>query len=470
MRRNVLRRNVLRRDVLRRDVLTMGAAFGAAACVPGLVGPPLRTGVGPARAGVGMGTGTGTGTGADAAGADPDRLFQAGQFAAADAGYALLLREDPRDAHGWAQRGYIALLCGRLASAERFLGRALALAPHDAASMQLLADCYLRQDDATRAVPLLRASGDRIDATLYSAVASPYRMSGAGSARLPWRTLDPLPSVTASVNGQETICTLDTGATFTISPATAKAAGITAAATVLVDHGQGPVPAYIGVVDSLRLSGIEISGIPVMWDDSPGQVPGVIGTTIFSRFAAATMDYAGRTLVLDRDRASRPAGAVTAPLWLAPDHFLFSWGGVGHAGPGLVLLDTGGIGLGVVLTSAQAAAAGVVPDRARPMRDLGVTGYPCTAQAALGGRPRSAVPGFVGPILPPADFGFGYLGTFSHELFKPLSVTFDFAAMALYAVLSARGIGREPRPVGQVQICVGPAAAQHIGRAPDPAG
>ena len=49
-------------------------------------------------------------------------------------------------------------------------------------------------------------------------------------------------------------------------------------------------------------------------------------------------------------------------------------------------------------------------------------------------------------------------------------VTFDFAAMTLYAVLSARGIGREPRPVGQVQICVGPAAAQHIGRAPDPAG
>jgi hypothetical protein len=422
-----MRRNVLRRDVLRRDVLTMGAAFGAAACVPGLGGPPARTGASTARAGVG------TGTGADAAGADPDRLFQAGQFAAADAGYALLLREDPRDAHGWARRGYIALLCNRLASAERFLGRALALAPHDTASMQLLADCYLRQDDATRAVPLLRASGDRIDATLYSAVASPYRVSGAGSARLPWQTLDPLPSVATSLNGVQVACTLDTGATFTISPDTAKAAGVTPAATVMVDHGQGPVPSYIGVVDSLRLGAIEIRGVPVMWDDSPGQVPGVIGSTIFSRFTT-TMDYAGRALVLDRGVAPRPAGAIAAPLWFAPDHFLFSRATIGHAGPGLVLLDTGGVGLGAVLTGAQAAAAGIVPDYASPVMDLGVEGYPCTATVALGRLPGRAVPGFVGPIRPPADFGFGYLGTLSHELFKPLSVTFDFAAMTLYIV------------------------------------
>jgi hypothetical protein len=415
-----------RRDVLRRDFLTVAAATGAAAFVPGLRGPALS------RRSAGQATGPRLMT---AAGPDPDQLFQAGRFEAADQGYARLLGHDPRDAHAWAQRGYIALLSGRLTGAERFLRRALALAPGDTASMLRLADCYLRQDDTTRAVPLLAAGGDRIDATLYSAVrGAPYRIGGASSARLPWRTLDPLPSVTAAVNGTQTECTLDTGATFTISPATAKAAGVRPAATVLVNHGRGPVPSYIGVVDSLRLGGIEISGVPVMWDDTPGQVPGVIGTTILSRFAATTMDYAGRALVLDRRPASRPAGAVTAPLWLAPDHFLFSSGNVGHAGPGLVLLDTGGVGLGLVLTAAQSAAAGIVPDRAEPVTDLGVTGYPCTAQAALGGLPPRTVPGFVGPIAPPADFGFGYLGTFSHELFKPLSITFDFAAMALYAV------------------------------------
>jgi hypothetical protein len=396
----------MRRGVLRRDLLTAGMAFGAAAFVP-------------RAADLGRA-------------ADPDRLFQAGQFAAADQGYARALSRDPRDQHAWAQRGYIALLENRLADAERFLSGALALAPGDTASTGRLADCYLRQDDTGRAVPLLNASGDRIDATLYSAVRGrPYRIGGAATARLPWQTVSPLPSVTASVNGSQVAATLDTGATFTISPATARAAGVTAAVTVLVNRGRGPVPTHIGVVDSLRLGGIEIGAVPVMWDDSPGQAPAVIGTTIFSRFAATTLDYAGRALVLERTAAPRPAGAATAPLWLAPDHFLFSWAGIGHAGPGLVLLDTGGAGLGVVLTGAQAAAAGVVPDRAKPVPDLGVTGYPCTAPVTFGGPPRP-VPGFVGPVRPPADFGFGYLGTLSHELFLPLSVTFDFTAMALY--------------------------------------
>jgi hypothetical protein len=403
---------VMRRGVARRDFLAAGAVLGAAAFVPG-----------PARPAIGTG------------GADPDQLFQDGRFAAADQGFAQLLRADPRDEHAWALRGYIALLDNRLADAERFLTRALALAPGDTASMRWLADCYLRQDDVARAVPLLRSGGDRIDATLYSVLSGqPYRIGGAGSARLPWRTVDPLPSVAVSVNGTETTCTLDTGATFTISPATARAAGVRPAFTVMVDNGQGPVPSYIGVVDSLRLGGIEVRDVPVMWDDTPGQVPGVIGTTIFSRFAATTMDYAGRALVLDRGAAARPAGAVTAPLWLAPDHFLFSWGTVGHAGPGLVLLDTGGVGLGLVLTGPQAAAAGVTPDRAEPVTDLGVAGYPCTARAALGPLPPRAVPGFVGPVEPPADFGFSYLATLSHELFLPLSVTFDFTRMALYAV------------------------------------
>lgn len=39
-------------------------------------------------------------------------------------------------------------------------------------------------------------------------------------------------------------------------------------------------------------------------------------------------------------------------------------------------------------------------------------------------------------------------------------------SLAQGAFLTARRIRREPRPVGEVQIGVGPAAAQHIGRAP----
>jgi Aspartyl protease len=383
-------------------------------------------------------------TRAATAGLDPDQLFEEGRFAAADRGYARLLEKDPGDAHAWAQRGYIALLSNCFGRTERFLGTAIRLAAGDTASMSRLADCYVRQDDFARAVPLLRAAGNQVGATLYGAVTgAPYQMSGASSARLPFRTLDPLPSADAAVNGTTAPFTLDTGATFTFSTAMANAAGVKPVAKVLVDNGNGPVPSYIGVVDSLRLGRIEIRNIPVLWDDvsftaapGDGQPVGVIGTTIFYHFQT-TMDYAGRVLTLRRRGAARPAGGATAPMWLAPDHFIFSRGRVGKAGPGLILVDTGGVGLGVVLAGAQAAAADVVPDYGKPETDFGVTVYPCVADVALSHVARRDMPGVVGPIPSPAELGFGYLGTVSHEFFKPLSVTFDFTAMATFIAGSA---------------------------------
>jgi Aspartyl protease len=367
--------------------------------------------------------------------ADPDELFEDGWFAQADRGYAAVLRKDPGDAHAWAQRGYIALLSNRFGDTERFLRRALRLAPGDQASMARLADCYVRQDDFARAVPLLQQSGDRIGATLYGAVTgSPYAMTGASTARLPFRTLDPLPTVEAEVNGRSATFVLDTGATFGLSAAMAKAAGVRPVATVRVLQPGGPVPAYIGVVDSLRLGGIEVRNLPVMWDDTslldaPGGAVGVLGTTIFYHFLT-TMDYAGRALVL-RPKAASPS-LPAMPMWLAPDHFVFARGSIGRSGTGLALLDTGGVGLGVVLTKAQATQAGITPDFSKPGTFLGVPGYPCTAsQVTLGPVTRTDIPGAIGPFSPPASFGFGYLGTLSHEFFRPLSVTLDFAGMTL---------------------------------------
>lgn len=406
-------------DVGRRGFLRACAVLGAAALFPQANDGEART--------------------ADAARADPDQLFQEGQFAAADRGYARLLEKDPGDARAWAQRGYIALLSNRFRDTERFLGTAIKLAPADTVSMSRLADCYVRQDDFARAVPLLRAAGDRIGAAQYGAVTgTPYQMRGAASTRLPFQTLDPLPSVDAAVNGVSAPFTLDTGATFTFGAAMAEAAGVTPVATVTVLRGDGPIPAYIGVIDTLRFGSMEVRNIPVLWDDvsftagpGHGQPVGVIGSTILYHFQT-TMDYAGGELILNRPGAVRPAGAATAPIWLAPDHFIFSRGSVGAAGPGLVLVDTGGVGLGVVLTEAQAAAARVVPDYGKPETDFGVTVYPCAAEVTLGGVARRDMPGVTGPIPPPAEFGFSYLATVSHEFFKPLSVTFDFTAMAAY--------------------------------------
>jgi hypothetical protein len=111
---------------------------------------------------------------------DPDQLFKAGRFAEADRGYDLILHRDPDNARAAAQRGYIALLCNNFQNAERFLTKAVELAPADTFSKQQLADCYVRQDQLARAVPLLRASGNEAYATqLASVTGTPYEVHGA---------------------------------------------------------------------------------------------------------------------------------------------------------------------------------------------------------------------------------------------------------------------------------------------------
>jgi hypothetical protein len=81
-------------------------------------------------------------------------------------------------------------------------------------------------------------------------------------------------------------------------------------------------------------------------------------------------------------------------MWLAPDHFIFSRGRIGGSQAGPVLLDTGGAGLGVVLTSDQAAEDDVAADYSDPGTYLGVTGYPCQAgQVSLGRITRRDIPG-----------------------------------------------------------------------------
>ncbi len=400
----------------------LAAGLAATAVLPLLSGPARAT--------------------ADAAVEDPDQLFANGLFAAADRGYARLLAADPGDAHAWAQRGYIALLSNRLTTAERFLGAALRLAPADQNSALWLAQCHVRRADFLAAVPLFTRAGDRIDAACYSAVSGPpYRVAGAAATRLPFQTLDPLPTVDGTVNGTPTRFVLDTGASFGLSAAAAAAAGIKPVATVMTQSPSGPVESYVGVVGSLQLGDISVSDFPVMWNagsllDAPAGADGVVGTTIFSRFLT-TLDYAGQALTLRRGPAG-PNGGPTAPMWLAPDHFIFSRGRIGGSAEGLVLLDTGGVGVGVVLTTAQATADDVIPEDGLPGSYLGVTGYPCTASpVSLGSVTRRDIPGAVGPFAPPADFGFSDLGTLSHEFFRTLSMTLDFTQMSIALTIGA---------------------------------
>jgi len=408
------------------------------------------------QAGLAVGAGTilpflGSGTESAAASPDPDQLFKTGRFEEADRGYALILRKDPNNARAAAQRGYIALLSNKFEDAETFLAKAVDLAPADTFSKQQLADCFVRQDQLSRAVPLLRASGNEAYATqLASVTGTSYEVHGAQTTRLPFLAMDPLPLVEASVSGRSPRkFLLDTGGTLSLSMATAQEAGLRAVATGKGRAGGQTFTMYFGVLDSFRMGDIELRNLPVHWHDAvmpsalgDPQPSGVIGTTIFYHFLT-TMDYANRALILRRktrahlrefQAEARHTGAETLPLWLAADHFPCTLGSLNDYGPRMVSLDTGGAGgMGVVTTAEMAERAGIRVDYDRPGSFNRIAAYPCIPdKASLGGAVAQDIYGIAGPLLMDDRFRFETIANFTHSFFKPYAITFDFMDMNFY--------------------------------------
>jgi hypothetical protein len=420
-----------RRRVLRHA----GVAVGAAAVLP------LMDGAGRAVA-------------AAASDSDPDQLFEAGRFRVADRGYESLLRKDPDNAHALAQRGRIALLSNDFRGAERFLTRAIELAPADTFVKQQLAECFVRQDVVDRAAPLLRSTGDPTDAAFADQYASvigrPYRVEGADKTKLPLVSVDPLPSVRAAVNGGPSRTFLiDTGATLAISTKTARDAGLEAVSTSTTYPAGQTLTTYHGVMTSYRLGDIVLRNVPVVWYDlrmpnlPDGSLPaGVIGTTLLSHFIA-TMDYANQALVLRRKTSTqvremqveaRRTGADRLPLWIAGDHVPCTLGSVNDDGPRVASLDTGGMDLGIMMNEKNAKQAGVQIDYEHP-QDMGggMKVYPIAAgRASLGRAVGRNVTGLAGDWPWINLFGFETIANFTHEFFKPRTITFDYASMDFY--------------------------------------
>ncbi|GAA2612005.1 aspartyl protease family protein [Actinomadura fulvescens] len=276
---------------------------------------------------------------------NPDDLFKAGRFAKADRGYSQILARDPDNARANAQRGYIALLSNRFAVAERYLSKAVRLAPDDEFSKQQLANCFVRQDQLARAAPLLRAAGIESYAKQYESVTgTPNEVRGPQSTRIPFNALNPGPTIEASVNGAKAVTFgLDTGAPLAFTMETAQKAGLRVVATSRGRTSEEVFTIYHGVVGSLRMGDIEMRNIPVVWHDAEmphplgaDQPKGVIGTTIFYHFLT-TMDFANQALVLRRKTKAKlrrfraeaeRAGAERLPLWMADTHMPYSWAAV----------------------------------------------------------------------------------------------------------------------------------------------
>lgn len=425
-----------RRGFLRRAGLAVGA---------GVILPQLGAGTGERATLMALSSSTSS--------IDPDQLFRSGDFKQADRGYAYLLREDPGNAHAVAQRGRIALLSNEFEEAEKLLTKAIDLAPDDAFSKRQLAECFVRQDEVARAVPLLRGTGDPSDAafaTQYAGVTGrPYEVRGAQKTRVPFVCVDPLPCVKAAVNGARPQSFLiDTGATLALSTKTAEQAGLRALSTSVSHPAGQTLTTYHGVMESFRLGDIVLRNVPVVWYDlrmpdlpDGSQPSGVIGTTLLSHFLA-TMDYAKQALILRRKTGAqlrafqaeaRRSGADRLPLWLAGDHVPCTLGSLNDYGPRVASLDTGGMEMGVMTTEENAKRADIQIDYDHPTTGGGMTTYPITpARISLGNKVGRNIPGVVGGWPWLQLFGFETIANFTHEFFKPHAITFDYANMNFY--------------------------------------
>src|SRR5262245_23696759 len=75
-----------------------------------------------------------------------DRVFRTGEFAQAGALYARIVADHPENYAATLQLGRIALMANRLADAETWLKKAIALRPADADPKVMLAEVHYRRD------------------------------------------------------------------------------------------------------------------------------------------------------------------------------------------------------------------------------------------------------------------------------------------------------------------------------------
>lgn len=416
----------------RRSVLRAAAVMAGAAATAPLLGTSAMAQAGP--------------------GGDADALFKAGVFEQAGRAYEDILKNDPENVHAARQRGYVGLLANTFPDAEKYLNMAIKLAPDDEEANRLLADCYTRQDKFSLAAPRWQAAGEEAYAKLFAAIrGEPYQIHG-DIGRVPWQQMDPSPLVEVSLNGgpPKSFSFYTRVASVGVSADVAEEAGLRAAAEVKLDYLDPPRWIYFGVLDSIKLGGIELRNIPVSWsdDEEPSQTggSGMIGTWVMYHFLT-TFDYAGRSLILRRrtpETASKAradavrAGAEPLPLWLAAEHIPFSRGSIADSGPRVMGLNIGGLGTDVAGMSEETAKRlRIRTDYDRPEETSAggqpVTVYPCyPKEVRLGNAAAKDAYCIAGQRPANAPHGFDVLGHFSHSFFKPYHVTLDFTDMNVY--------------------------------------
>jgi hypothetical protein len=140
--------------------------------------------------------------------------LRANRFEEAEGAFADEAAARPNDPRPLANSGHLALMRNDLALAEQRLSAALARDRKCREASALLAEVSYRRDDFATAATHQEAAGNRAAAAKLRSFAGrrPYHIQGPDVVRLPFVRTDPLPILTARVNGgAEARFLLDTG-------------------------------------------------------------------------------------------------------------------------------------------------------------------------------------------------------------------------------------------------------------------
>jgi predicted aspartyl protease len=384
--------------------------------------------------------------------AQADMQFTAGHFDDALKLYETILATSPNYEPALRRQGAIALYENRLADAGRLLNLALAQNPADTKAQSLLAEAASRRGDFAQTAAWLVKAGKPERAALFAAFgkAKPYRIvSKTKSARIPFVETDPLPAVTAKVNGAEGLFLIDTGgAEVVIDPKFASSKGVAA-----IGGGEGTFAGgktagiTYGRIMKFEIGALQIADIPAMLLSTKGfsatangkPVAGVIGTAFLSRFLA-TIDYPAGALILEPRSAPPHADFLNAiPFWLVGDHYVVAQGKLDAGSEQLFLIDSGLAGFAFTAPASTLHDAGIAipaPPTAAASSEVGQSSATPFAidSLSLGELQAKNVSGLFGPFPPQIENSLGVHlgGIVSHAFFRPYAVTFDFVHMKLY--------------------------------------
>jgi hypothetical protein len=385
---------------------------------------------------------------------DADALFKAGRFEEAGRAYEEILKTDPTNLHAARRRGYVGLLANRFPEAEKYLTMALNLAPDDTDTNLFLGDCYIRQDKYALSAPRWQAGGDDTYAKWFATVPSDAYQIAGDIGRLPFLRMDRSPLVEVSVNGGPAKrFTFYTGSPWTqVSPKVAKEAGLIPLVSFDSDFEGTRILQCFGVLDSIKLGGIELRKVPVAWsvpqpdEGVRSDDDGILGCWLFYHLLT-TFDYAGRLLILQprtpetaaKARAdAKTAGVKPLPMWMAHENMLSSIGSIDDSGPRVVGVGFGGEGeVTAVLHGDKAEQLRVRTDPDRPIETFAhshaATAFPCyPKEIRLGSAVAKGSYCYTHPGSELAPFGFDTPISFFHSFHKPHTATLDFTDMNLY--------------------------------------